>query len=357
MLVETVFIPEKSTIVEALKSLDKAKTKALLVVASGKILKGTISDGDIRRFILRGGKLEAMLDGVYNKKPIYLRQHEFTLPIAKEIMIKNEIGLLPVIDNNDMVTDSIIWEQIFSTEDRPNSVSNPIDVPVIIMAGGKGTRMAPFTQVLPKPLVPIGDRTIVEIIIEEFEKFGIKRFYLTLNYRGEMIEAYFKSIEKKMDITFLWEKNFLGTAGSLKLLEGRENIETFIVSNCDIIVKADYSEVVHFHKQNNASLTVISSIQHHTIPYGVVEFQNGGEIKSITEKPELNFSINTGVYILDKECLLYLSKDSHMDMTTLITTLMENGKKVFTYPVKEGDYIDIGEWDEYRKAVEKMRMF
>jgi len=357
MLVEDVFISKKSTIVEALKRLDKAATKALLVVNTQKQLIGAISDGDIRRFILKGGKLESMIDGVYNQKPIYLRQHEFTLPVAKEIMIKNEIGLLPIIDKNDTVTDTIIWEEIFSADDPSYANSNPIDVPVIIMAGGKGTRMAPFTQILPKPLIPIGDRTIVEVIIDEFEKFKVKRFFLTLNYRGEMIEAYFKSIEKKREIIFLWEKDFYGTAGSLKLLEGQENIDTFIVSNCDIIVKADYSDVVHFHKQNNASLTVISSIQHHVIPYGVVEFNNGGEIKSITEKPELNFSINTGVYVLNKECLSFLPKDTHMDMTTLITTLMENGKKVFTYPVKEGDYIDIGEWDEYRKALEKMRTF
>ncbi len=353
MLNEKSFIQEKATVIDALKKLDEASSKILLVVNGHKILKGIISDGDIRRSILSGHDLKNSIQSVYNKTPIVVFEKDNTRENIQKILVKNEIEALPIVDENWRVIDFIKWEDVFSSKKSIKS-GNPLkDIPVVIMAGGKGTRMEPFTTVLPKPLIPIGDKTILEKIMEEFSNYGVNKFFLTLNYKGEMIEAYFKSIEKKYDISFVWEKDFCGTAGSLKLLE--ELIQgTFIVSNCDIIIKADYEDVINFHKHNKAQVTTISSMLHHTIPYGVVEFHNGGEIKGIREKPELNFTINTGMYIMEKECLTYLLKDMYMDMPQLIEKLIKKNKRAFTYPVKESDYIDIGQWDEYRSAVKKL---
>ena len=213
--------------------------------------------------------------------------------------------------------------------------------------------MAPFTNVLPKPLIPIGDKTILELIIDEFQVFGIDNFFFTINYRGEMIKAYFDCIEKAYNVNYLKEVAFLGTAGSLKLLPP-DFSNTFIVSNCDIIVKADYSDVLEFHRNSGALLTVLSSIQHYKIPYGVIQFEPGGGVTGFEEKPEYSFCINTGVYILDIECLKYIPEGEVFHMTHLMELIMKNGGKVATYPVNENDYIDIGQWEEYRRVISQM---
>jgi NDP-sugar pyrophosphorylase family protein len=251
--------------------------------------------------------------------------------------------------------DVVLFDEVIDRKDSTNRfAAGRIDIPVVIMAGGKGTRMAPFTQVLPKPLIPVGEKTILEIIIEGFERFQVSQFYFTVNYRGAMIKAYFDSIETKTDITYLWEKEFCGTAGSLELLP-KDIANTFVVSNCDIIVKADYAEVLKFHRDSQAELTVIASIQHHVIPYGVVEYVEHGVVSGIKEKPEFSFSVNTGVYVVNKSCLELIPHGREFHMTHMMEALIANGRKVVTYLVNEKDYIDIGQWAEYNKALERMK--
>jgi NDP-sugar pyrophosphorylase family protein len=224
------------------------------------------------------------------------------------------------------------------------------------MAGGKGSRMEPFTKILPKALLPINNKPIIEMIIDEFRKWGVKKYYITLNDKGEMVEAYFNSISKNYEIKYIWEKKrFLGTAGSLKFLENKIR-GVLIVSNCDIIVKANFQNVIHFHKKHDASLTILSSMRHYKIPYGVIKFKEGGEVIEVCEKPEYTFPVNTGVYILNAECLNLIPKGSHFDMTDLIRCIIKNNKKVFMYPVNESDYIDIGQWEEYKETIKKLQI-
>jgi NDP-sugar pyrophosphorylase family protein len=250
----------------------------------------------------------------------------------------------------------LTWEDFFyGNGDGVKKAKPELEIPVVIMAGGKGNRLAPFTHVLPKPLIPVGEKTILELIIDEFRKFGITRYYFTLNFRGEMIRAYFDGVEKEYTVSYVWEEDFYGTAGSLKLLEEKIS-PTFIVSNCDIILKAEYEKVLSFHRETEADLTVLSSIQHHKIPYGVIEFSNGGKVTGIREKPEYTFPINTGVYVVNKECLEYIPEKKVFNMTDLIEVLIADGRKVFTYPVNEKDYTDIGQWEEYRKTLDLIKM-
>jgi len=352
MLNEDIYIREDEAVKSALKKLDRTGCRVLLVVDRERYLLGTITDGDIRRYILKGNALEDIIRDVYNKTPIYMHKNDFSLAAARERLIKEEIELLPIVDEKRQIIDFITWNQAFADGERSAGVpSKALDLPVVIMAGGKGSRLEPFSKIFPKPLIPIGDKPIIEIIIDEFRKQGISEYYVTVNYKGEMVKSYFDNIEKDYTIRYVWEEGYFGTAGSVKLVED-EIRDTFIVSNCDVIVKANLGEVLKLHREKKASMTILSSIQHHKIPYGVVKFKEGGEITEILEKPEYTFIINTGVYILQKSALRHMPQKTPFDMTDLIKTLIDKGEKVITYPVNENDYMDIGQWEEYKKTVE-----
>lgn len=352
MLEKDIFIYESASVKAALKRLDKTKEKVLLVVDNKDRLLGTITDGDVRRYILKGESLDNDIMGVYNKKPLYIKKNNFSVPLIKKMLIENKVELIPVLNDDSKVIDFTTWSEVFSNgEAKPPK--KKIDVPVVIMAGGKGERLQPFSKILPKPLFPIGDKPIIEIIVEEFKKQGMDEYYLVLNHKGGMIEAYFNSIEKDYEVKYIYEEIFLGTAGGLKLIE-KYIKDVFIVSNCDVIVKANFEEAVNFHKERKASLTVLSSIQHYKIPYGIIKFKDGGEVTEISEKPEYTFPINAGVYVLSREALNILPRHTFFDMTDLLKCLIKNHKKVFTYPVNENDYIDIGQWEEYKKALSRL---
>ena len=348
---DDIVISESFTVKEAMKSLDKNASNILFVVSENNKLIGTITDGDIRRYILGNQSLENTVDNACNRDCFVTIQSKTDLDEIYKEMQKREINHTPVISDDGLLIDVI---------SSPSSVKKIkkdhdwLNIPVVIMAGGKGTRMAPFTQVLPKPLIPIGDKTILEKIMDEFAPYGISSYYFTLNYRGEMIKAYFDGLEKKYDVKYVWEKEFNGTASSLGLIDDIHS--DFIVSNCDIIVKADISDVYKFHKDNNALVTVISSMQHQQFPYGVIDFKSGGEVTGLREKPEFTFPINTGVYILSPECFEYIPKDEFFHMTHLIELLIEKKKKVVTYPVNQNSFIDIGQWSEYKGAIEMLSL-
>ena len=348
-----ILIDKSATVKDAMKQLDKTAEKILFVVNQDNHLIGSLTDGDIRRWILKEGSLDSSILNVCNRQP-HTIDVQYQINDVKKMMVKENIESLPVVDDSGEIQGLLFWEEVFAKTETRRS-GRKIDVPVVIMAGGKGTRMEPFTKVLPKPLIPIGDKTILECMIDEFRKFDVNKYFIVLNYKAEMIEAYFNGIDKLYDLEYLREKDFYGTAGSLTLVKGKFDNDV-IVSNCDNIVKADYYEVLEFHRKSDSYLTILSSIQHHKIPYGVVTFKDGGEVTEIIEKPEYSFPINTGIYILNVKALDYIPEHSVFHMTHLIEALIADHKKVMTYPVSESDYIDIGEWDEYRKAIEKLQI-
>ena len=350
MLKELLIKPD-AIISDALKQINATAEKVLLVSEDNK-LAGTITDGDIRRAVLSGVSIEDSITGIYNKTPSYMMASDFKLRDARKLFLKKKIELLPILNEKLEVVDYITWNQAFSEHGFQRKPAGNIDLPVVIMAGGKGTRLEPVTTIIPKPLIPVGPKTIVEHIMDRFMNNGANNFYFTLNYLGEMIKAYLNSIDDINSLNYVFEEDFYGTAGSLKLLKG-DMPDKFIVSNCDILVNADYADVVKFHEKNQASLTMISAFQRHRIPYGVIEFMEDGVVTHIHEKPEQTVIINTGVYVVNTECLDLIPDNKVFHMTHLIEKLMAKGKKVCTYPVNENDYIDIGQWDEYRKAVKQ----
>ncbi len=354
-MIDSIFVCKNETIKEALKKLNISAEGVLLVLDEEKKLIGTLTDGDIRRAILAGKDLKDTIEGVFNPKPSFLYEDNFNEKKARTLFLNKRFSLIPVLTRTREVARYITWTDFFSGVTLPRKTRKKVDIPLVIMAGGKGTRMKPFTSVLPKPLIPIGEKTVLEHIIDEFLLNGITQYYFTLNYRGEMIRAYFDGIERSYNVKYIWEKEFLGTAGSLRLFAD-DAPECFFVSNCDIIVKADFSDVLDFHRSNGSWLTIISALQHNTVPYGVVHFSNGGRVEKIQEKPEYSFTINTGVYILDKRCLQYIPENKVFHMTDLIQALMYDHRPVFTYPINEGEYIDIGQWEEYRNALDRLNI-
>ncbi|AEJ18674.1 sugar phosphate nucleotidyltransferase [Gracilinema caldarium] len=349
---KVIIIKESARIKDALKLIDSNSEGLLFVVDNKNKLIGALSDGDIRRALISGKSLVDTIDDIYNKNPFYIFNDEYNEEYVKEVMVKNRYEVVPIINSSFFIEAYVTWDDLLSTDEYKKQWKK-LNIPVVIMAGGKGTRMAPFTNVLPKPLIPIGNKTILELIIQEFLKHNILLYYFTINYKGEMIRAYFEGIEKNYEIKYLKEDDFYGTAGSLKLLPS-ELKGPIIVSNCDIMVKADYADVIKFHTETNASLTILSSIQHHTIPYGVIKYKEGGIVTEIEEKPEYSMCVNTGVYVVNAECLSLIPDKKVFHMTDLIEVLMKNGKKVVAYPINENEFIDIGQWDEYRKVVQKI---
>jgi NDP-sugar pyrophosphorylase family protein len=221
------------------------------------------------------------------------------------------------------------------------------------MAGGKGTRLEPFTKVLPKPLVPIHEKPIIENIIEIFTKLGCTNFHITVKYKGKILKAYFDELQPDYNVHFVEEKEPLGTAGSLRFLDGQFN-QPFFVTNCDIIIKADYISLYEFHQKGGYDVTLVASAKDYVIPYGTCELNSNGHLSHINEKPHYDFLINTGLYLLNPDVLKLIPENKFYHITHLIENAKNQGKKVGVFPIDDDAWIDVGQWTEYQKAITKL---
>ena len=342
-----------ATVLQSMRQLEETAQKVLFVVDQERRLIGSLTDGDIRRWILAEGSLQGAIEKVCNKNPYYVEQ-EYELEQVRSVMFERNIGCVPVVNDNYQIVELLFWESVFKDSGRHKPIT-PIHLPVVIMAGGKGTRLEPFTRILPKPLIPLGEKTVIEHIIESFLKFGVSTFYLSVNHKSKIIKSYFEELHPPYRVEYIHEDRPLGTAGSLKYL--RNQLEgSLIVTNCDIIIEADYSELVKFHDKNHNDITIVGSLKNYHIPYGICEIVNGGTLTKITEKPEYNFLVNTGMYVLRAETLHLIPKDEIFHMTHLIEKVKETGGKVAVFPVSDKAWLDTGEWAEYRKALKQLQV-
>jgi NDP-sugar pyrophosphorylase family protein len=265
----------------------------------------------------------------------------------KQIMQRYRIEMMPMLNQNGELEDVYLWEELFGNAQREEKIN--LNLPVVVMAGGLGTRMRPLTHIIPKPLIPLGDSSMLEQIIQRFQKVGCNDFFVSVNYKAEMIEFYFDDIkEKSYEISFFREDKPLGTAGSLHLLKGQIN-STFFVSNCDILIEEDYNEIYKYHKENNNELTVVSAVKNYPIPYGTLETKENGVLKAIKEKPEFNFQISTGFYIVEPHLIDEIPENKFFHITHLMEKLINENRKVGVFPVSGGSWKDIGQWDLYVK--------
>ena len=264
-LVEQIQVLPTTKIIDALKVMDIVAHKSVIIVDKDKKLLGVATDGDIRRWILKNRSLDRPISEVMNSNPIAL-QPDYSLEIARRIMTENMIEVLPVIDDKRRILDICFWNKLLLGASLPKIA---INTPVVIMAGGEGTRLHPYTKILPKPLIPIGDKPIIQHIMERFNQYGCSKFYLSVNYKSGMIKAYLNDLEKDYSVEFVEESMPMGTGGSLQLLKDTLKT-TFFVSNCDILIEANYADILSAHKKQGNSITMVASIKNYMIPYGII---------------------------------------------------------------------------------------
>jgi len=335
-------ISPSATILVALKQMDSIDRKLLLIIKDEKFI-GLISIGDIQRSIIQNISLDTSIQHILRETVLVAKPGDTNNQI-KQMMQQYRMEMCPVIDENKQVLRIHLWEDLFP--DKKPQPHIQFNLPVIIMAGGLGTRLKPLTNVLPKPLIPIGEKTILEEIISRFERYGCKEFYISVNYKAELIEYYINRIKLPVSVTYFKEQKPLGTAGSLSLL--KDTISTaFFITNCDILIDQDYSEILDYHRTNKNEITIVAALKHYPIAYGIIETGENGILQNLTEKPELTFQINSGMYILEPDLLQEIPQDTLFHITELIQKLKDSNRKIGVFPVSEGSWKDIGDWGEY----------
>ncbi|NVO08512.1 MAG: NTP transferase domain-containing protein [Bacteroidales bacterium] len=351
--IEQYLIKEGTTVRLAMKQLDSTHRKILFLIDENGKLLGSLSDGDIRRWILAEGALDVDVISACHLNSFAVREG-YDYKDAKAQILKEKYSAVPIIDINGIIIDILFWDEILE-ESKLKVEYDKIDVEVVIMAGGQGTRLEPFTKILPKPLIPIGDKTIIEIIIDKFLDFKIDHFLVSVNHKAKIIKSYFEELSPEYSIEYIEEKMPLGTIGSLTLVKGRFN-KPILITNCDIIIDANYSEFVEFHKKNKYDISLVASLMHHKIPYGICEIENGGTMTDFKEKPEYSFLASTGMYIINPELIELIPDNTFYHITHLMQQVRERGGKVGVFPISEDSWLDTGEWNEYKKTIEKFKI-
>lgn len=330
---------ESATVQEAIVNLNDLGFQIVLICNDKNKLIGTISDGDIRRGLLKGMQLNSSVEPIIRRDPLIVPE---TLPIdlVQQLMIVNKIRQVPIVNETNQVVGLHLWDLLAEKEGRPNTM--------VIMAGGKGTRLRPHTDNCPKPMLEIAGKPMLEHIIERAKAEGFERFVLSIHHLGHMIENHFGDGEDfGVQISYLREDSPLGTAGSLSLLEEFPDIP-FVVTNGDVITDIRYGELLDFHIRHDAAATMAVRLHEWQHPFGVVQMR-GVEITGFEEKPISHSHINAGVYVLSPSALKHLTKNEPCDMPTLFERLQIKNLKTIAYPMHE-PWLDVGRPDDLNRA-------
>lgn len=329
------------TVAEAMRIIDQNARGILFILDEHDRLVGCITDGDIRRFLLGGGSLQSLAIDAANKKPKIAN----SISEAKNLFHARFFSVIPIVDEECRIVD------LYNGDGYIDRKRNPLHIPVVINAGGKGTRLEPFTKVLPKPLIPVGELPIIELIMKEYQAYSCDEFHIIVNYKRELMKAYFADNENKYNITWYDEEKPLGTGGGLSLLRGRFD-GTFFFANCDALLTANYERMLEFHKEKGNVITMICAYKNMTIPYGIVDMGVNGRIEGMREKPLMSFLTNTGIYIVEPEVIDDIEEGVPIGFPDIVERERKKGKKVAVFPVSETDWMDMGQLSE----LEKMRI-
>jgi dTDP-glucose pyrophosphorylase len=342
-----IFIYKQNTIFETLEKLQKVGSQCLVVVNKNNLLLGTISDGDLRKAILKNNNLNSKIEKFYNKHCYKIKKtdtsiKEFSSKMKNYTSELNSLHVIPIVDKKNKVVDLI-------HQDVGNNMSSHLlkNLEVVIMAGGLGTRLRPYTNILPKPLIPYNDKTIIENIIDNFLKFNLKNFYISINYKNYLISSFFKELNPKYKIKFLYEKKPLGTAGVLQKLKNNKE-KLFIVTNCDSLIDINLIDLVNFHRQKKYDLTIVSSSEIYKIPYGVCKIVNN-KLSNIIEKPQSDFLANTGFYLVNSKIFDLIKKNESLSFVDLIKLSLKKRKKIGVFPISSNNWKDLGQSISFKK--------
>lgn len=330
---------------EALKQMDSLDKKLLIVVEGVKFI-GLISAGDIQRAIIQNTSLETPIKSILRSN-IRVATPDNSFESIKKMMFDYRMEFCPVVNDEGLINTIYFWEDIYS--DKKIHPESTFDLPVVVMAGGFGTRLKPLTNVLPKPLIPIGEKTMLEEIFDRFGSHGCNKFFISINYKADLIKYYINSQKLPFEIEFFVEDKPRGTAGSMALLKGKIT-QTFFISNCDILIEQDYSEILKYHQENKNEITIVAAMKNYSIPYGTIETGENGTLLELKEKPDLTFKINSGMYILEPHLLKEIP-DDFFHITHLIERIKNRKGSIGVFPVSEGSWKDIGDWNEYLKHI------
>lgn len=332
-------LPSTASIQEAIYNLDQVAIKIVLVIDAAGKLEGTISDGDIRRGLLRGLQMSSSIATVVHTTP-FVVPPGMSRETVMQLMVANKIQQIPVVDEQRRVVGLHLWDQITTPQARPNMM--------VIMAGGKGTRLRPHTEHCPKPMLSVGDKPMLEHIIDRAMSQGFNHFTLAIHYLGHMVEDYFGDGSKmNARIEYIREESPLGTAGALGLLTHQPDAP-FVVTNGDVLTDINYADLLDFHIRQQATATMAVRTHEWQHPFGVVQTK-GLDIVGFEEKPVARTHINAGVYVLSPVALSEINVNEHCDMPTLFERLQEKLKRTVAYPMHE-PWLDVGRPEDLRHA-------
>tara|TARA_B100001250_G_scaffold414595_1_gene454287 strand:- start:2372 stop:3427 length:1056 start_codon:yes stop_codon:yes gene_type:complete len=337
-----IIVLSDTSLKDSLITLNNGGIQALLVVNKENIFEGIVTDGDIRRHLLKDGDLKASIATIIKKSSSTTSTSEDEKDL-KSIFSRKKINHIPILDEKNYII-SLALRADFNDENLKY-----INSSIVVMAGGKGSRLAPLTNIIPKPLIPIGYSTIVEKIFDSFVNQGFNDFKLIINYKKELIRSYFKELHHSYKLEFLEESKFLGTIGGIKEFSDKLS-ENFIVTNCDVVTDIDYHQFFDHHIQKGAYLSILGLRKSTKVPYGVIELDNESNVVGLKEKPKQTHTIMTGIYIINKKALDFIPDDTEFGMDQLIEKLISNQKIVTSFVIKDGWY-DMGQFSEYKKLL------
>ena len=335
----------ENSIKESMIKIKKNGTRTLLVVKKNKFLLGTISEGDIHAALIQNSSLDSSIKTIFNKNPKKVILGNYNLNKVSKIFLDKQIGIIPVVDSNNIVKKIISWNDIFGSKKNYNELKK---IEVVVMAGGKGERLKPYTSVLPKPLIPINNKPMLEHIISNFKFFNIQNFHLVLNHQAKLIKSYFNNYDKNLKINYTVEPKPLGTVGGIRFVKKIKS-NNFLLSNCDTLFKIDYLKFYNYHENNQNYLTLAVSNVQHEFSYGACKVQKKRLI-SIKEKPKLNFIANAGLYAMKREIINLIPKNKKFDLTDLINKCLRLKKKIGVYEIPNNSWTDLGKLSDFNKA-------
>lgn len=336
---QKILINPETSIIEAMKVIDATAMQLALVVGEDNLLMGTVSDGDIRRSILKGNSLNQPVKDIMHLEPTIAKSHEGREAIMAKMKMKH-LRQIPLVDDKGCVIGLDVWDELIDVPTRDNIV--------ILMAGGLGSRLGELTRDCPKPLLKVGNKPVLETILDNCREYGFHRFYIAVNYKAHMVKEYFGDGSRwNVDIRYLEEDKRLGTAGALALLPEKSDLP-LVVMNADVLTKINFKHLLDFHDEHNSSATMCVREYEFQVPFGVVRIDSH-QLKEIQEKPVHRFFVNAGIYVLTGDAVSLVPRNHYFDMPALFENLLKKGYETAAFPIREY-WLDIGRTADFERA-------